>query len=102
MYQLTASYAPPENPEAFLEHYRVKHVPLARAFPKVRAFDWIICESADGSHSPHFVIAVVRWNSKDDALAALASPAGQAAVADLANFASAGVDIDLGEVQAEV
>ncbi|MGH3439764.1 MAG: EthD family reductase [Sciscionella sp.] len=102
MFQLTASYAHPENPDAFLAHYRGTHAPLALGFPKVRAFDWTICESADGSRPPHFLIAAVRWDSKDDALAALASPAGEAAVADLANFAGAGVDIDLGEVNVEL
>lgn len=102
MYQLTATYAHPENPEAFLEHYRTKHTPIARDFPKARFFGWTICETSDGSRAPHFLIAVVHWDSKQDALAALASPAGEAAVADLANFAGAGVDIDLGEVQVEV
>ncbi len=48
------------------------------------------------------MIAVLQWDSKDDALAALASPTGEAAIADLANFAGAGVDIELGEVQVEV
>jgi uncharacterized protein (TIGR02118 family) len=102
MYQLTASYAHPEDPEAFLEHYRTKHAPLGREFPKARFFGWTICETADESRPPHFLIAVVQWDSKEDALAALASPAGQAAVADLANFAGAGVDIDLGELQVEL
>ena len=102
MYQLTASYAHPADPDAFLEHYRGKHVPIAREFPKARFFGWTICETADGSRPPHYLIAVVHWDSRDDALAALASPAGKAAVADLANFASAGVDIDLGEVQSEI
>ena len=102
MYQLTASYAHPADPDAFLEHYREKHVPIAREFPKARFFGWTICETADGSRPPHFLIAVVHWDSQDDALAALASPAGKAAVADLANFAAAGVDIDLGEIQTEI
>lgn len=100
--RLTAVYAHPDNPDAFLDHYRTKHAPIARDFPKLRSFGWTVCETADGSRPPHFVIAVLQWDSKDDALAALASPTGEAAIADLANFAGAGVDIELGEVQVEV
>lgn len=102
MYQLTATYAHPEDPEAFLTHYRTTHAALARRLPKLGFLGWTICESANGSPPPHFVIAVLHWDNKDDALAALASPEGTAVVADLANFAGAGVEIDLGEVLLEV
>lgn len=102
MYQLTATYAHPQDPDAFLEHYRSTHAPIARKFPKATFFGWSICETTDGSPPPHFLVAVVQWDTKDDALAALGSPAGEQAVADLANFAAAGVDLDLGEVHREV
>lgn len=102
MYQLTASYAHPKDSEAFLEHYRSKHAPLAKKLPNLKSFAWKVCETADGTRPPHFVIAVLRWDNRDEALAALASSAGKETVADLANFAAAGVDIDLGEVQIEV
>jgi len=102
MYQLVASYAHPDDPAAFVEHYRGTHAPIARDFPKVRSVRWSVCETPDGTRPAHFLIAVVTWDSKEDALAALASPAGEAAVADLANFAGAGVDIEFGEVVVEV
>ncbi len=62
-------------------------------------FGWTVFETADGSRPAHFAIAVLHWDTKQDALAALASPPGEAAIADFANFAGAGVDIELGEVQ---
>ncbi|MBC2637454.1 EthD family reductase [Rhodococcus wratislaviensis] len=34
MYQLTATYNHPQDPDAFLGHYRSTHVPIAREFPK--------------------------------------------------------------------
>lgn len=102
MYQLAVIYAHPESPDAFLEHYRTKHAPIARTFPKLRSYTWAVCETPDGSRPPHFAVARLAWDSKEDALAALGSPAGQAAVADLPNFASAGVDLELGEVIDEV
>jgi len=101
MYQLTATYAHPESPDAFVEHYRTTHAPLARELPKLTFFGWTVCETADGSRPAHFAIAVLHWDTKQDALAALASPTGEAAIADFANFAGAGVDIELGEVHVE-
>lgn len=102
MYQLTASYAPPSDPAAFLDHYRSVHAPLGRALPDVRSFTWTICRSVDGSPPAHFVLAVLRWDDEQHAMAALGSPAGAAVVADLANFAGAGVDIELGECVVEI
>jgi uncharacterized protein (TIGR02118 family) len=98
MYQLTAVYAHPEDPEAFLAHYRDVHVPLAAKMPNVREVGWLRSETPDGTKPPHFVVAVLRWDTREDALAALGSPEGEAAVADLANFAGAGVDIEFGEL----
>ena len=85
MYQLTAVYAHPEDPEASLRHYRGVHIPLAAKLPNVRDIGWIRCETPDGTRPVHFVVAVLRWDSKEDALAALGSPEGEAAVADLGN-----------------
>ncbi|MCU1631038.1 MAG: hypothetical protein JWP64_5987 [Pseudonocardia sp.] len=68
----------------------------------MKSFDWTVYETPAGSRPAHFLIAVLRWDTKEDALAALASPPAEAAVADLANFADAGVDIELGEVVVEI
>ena len=102
MYQLVASYAHPDSSDAFLNHYRNTHVPLAAKFPNVRSFTWSVCESQDGTKPPHFVVAVVMWDSKEDSLEALASAIGQDVVADLGNFAGAGVDVEFGEVTSVV
>lgn len=102
MFQLAASYAAPDDPESFVAHYRATHAPLVRALPNVRSFTWAVSESLDDRAPAHFVIATIRWDSRHDALAALASPEGQATVADLTNFAGAGVDIELGECTVEV
>ncbi len=96
MYQLTASYAHPADPGAFLKHYREKHVPIAHELPKARFFGWTSCETADGSRPPHFLMTVVHRDPRNHTLAAFASPA------DPANFAAAGAGIELGEVQTEI
>jgi uncharacterized protein (TIGR02118 family) len=98
MYQPIATYAHPEGPEAFVSHYRGVHIPLAAKLPRVRDVGWIRCETPDGTKPAHVVVAVLRRDSEADALAALESPEMEAAVADLGNFAGAGVDIEFGEV----
>jgi hypothetical protein len=48
------------------------------------------------------LVAVLDWPTKEAAMAALDSPAGKEAVADLPNFASAGVDMEFQELHEEV
>jgi len=88
MYRLTVVYDFPPDEEKFLKHYREVHAVLATKLPKLVAFDWGVCESPDGAKPPFFLVATLDWASKEDALAALGSPAGKEANADLANFAS--------------
>ncbi|MCE0762071.1 EthD family reductase [Pseudonocardia kujensis] len=98
MYQLTAVYAHPGDPEAFVAHYRDKHAKIAAQLPDVRFYDWHVCESLDGSTPAYFLAAIVQWDSKEAAVASLGSGVGQQAVADMANFAEAGCEMHFGEV----
>ncbi|NHN55612.1 EthD family reductase [Calidifontibacter sp. DB0510] len=98
MYQLTVSYAHPQDPEAFLSHYEQVHLPLAAKFPRLVTASWQRCETLDGSQPPHFVIAQLCWETKEDALADMGTDEGKAVARDLRNFAQAGVDMDFGEL----
>jgi uncharacterized protein (TIGR02118 family) len=102
MYQIVVSYAQPSDPQAFLDYYRNSHVPVATKIPGVRHYGWIVCKRPDGEPPAHFVIAVLRFDSEQDAMDALGSPEGQAAVADVANFAQAGLELEMGEVISEI
>jgi uncharacterized protein (TIGR02118 family) len=102
MYRLTASYAHPADHDAFVEHYRDIHAKLGAQLPGVRAFSWGVCETPDGTKPAHALVAVLDWDTKEAALAAFESPAGKEAVADLANFAQAGVDLEFQELRTEV
>ncbi|MDI2031976.1 EthD family reductase [Saccharopolyspora sp. TS4A08] len=86
MYRLTVIYDHPADPDAFLRHYRDVHAVLASKMPRLQSYEWGVCEMPDGSAPPHFVVATLDWASKDDAMAALQSPEGQAGTADLGNF----------------
>lgn len=93
MHKLIALYAPPENPEQFKNHLLEVHLPLVRAFPGLQGlrvgFD-VACPSG-----PSRYFAVVECDFADEAAmhAALLSKEGQAASADVPNYAGAGFTI---------
>lgn len=91
MYRLVVHYHHPEDPQAFLEHYRSTHAPLAGRLEKLSAYTWGTCETLDGTRPEYFLAAVLDWPSKEAALADLGSPVGAETSADMANFAQAGV-----------
>lgn len=94
MYQLCALYAHPEDPAAFDEHYRTVHAPLAAKVPGITSFTMAWCRpGADGAKPPYHLIATLYADSQEAMEAGLGGPEGQAAVADLANFAGAGVEM---------
>jgi uncharacterized protein (TIGR02118 family) len=93
VYRVVVSYAHPEDQQAFLEHYRTVHAPLAKTMPGLVGYSWGVAEMPDGATPEHFLVAALDWPSKDVALQSLGSPEGQAGMADLANFAQAGVSM---------
>ncbi|MDT9592288.1 EthD family reductase [Nocardioides zeae] len=97
MFRALVVYAHPEDPEAFLRHYREVHAPLARAMPGLRSFTWGRCVDPAGGRPEAFVVATLEWPDRDTGLASLASPEGEQGTADLANFAGAGVSVHLVE-----
>jgi uncharacterized protein (TIGR02118 family) len=101
-YRLIAAYAHPADQEAFVAHYRDVHAPLAAKLPDLRSFTWGVCETPDGSRPAHALVAVLDWDTREAAQGALSSEAGAAAVADLENFAQAGVDLEFVEVNTTV
>ena len=100
MYQLTALYSHPEDPAAFDKHYREVHSGLGAALPDVKAFtmSWP-APGPDGAKPSYYFVATLYWDTAEQCQAALSGPAGEAAIADLPNFASAGVDIMTGPAE---
>ena len=96
-HQLTALYHHPDDVGAFDRHYDGTHAVLAAKMPGIRSYT--VCRpgpDADGNKPAFHLVAVVTWDSEEAMQAALSGPEGQEAVADLANFAGAGVEILLG------
>ena len=93
MAQVLVLYNTPAEPAAFDRYYREKHIPLARKIPGLRAY--LISSSAVQAlaGSAPYLVAILNFDSMADLNAALASPEGQAAAADLPNFASGGATL---------
>jgi len=91
MYDLFVLYNRPEDSEAFDRHYASTHVPLVRELPLLQDFTWgkVSAEETDG----YYLVARLTYASKADADVSMASQAGAASVADLANFAQAGATV---------
>jgi uncharacterized protein (TIGR02118 family) len=86
-------YNAPADPAAFDRYYHEPHIPLARKIPGLRS--GVISSGpvqAIGGTAPYLVV-ILRFDSLADLKAALASPEGQAAAADLSNFATGGATL---------
>ncbi len=94
MAQLLVLYHQPADPAAFDRYYSETHVPIAKKIPRLRSYivnDGPVNVLA-GSPSP-YLVAELGFDSVADLQAGMASSEGQAAAADLGNFAQAGVTI---------
>lgn len=95
---LFALYNHPEDTAAFDHHYQETHSALGLAFPGLRSFVGVHPgPTADGAPAPYYFMAALAFDDEASLNAALAGPEGAAAVADLANFAGAGVTLVNGD-----
>ncbi len=88
-------YNHPSDPAAFDAYYTGTHVPTAKKIAGLRSYTVSSGPVAggDGSASPYYLVAELGFDSGAAIQQALQSPEGAATVADLGNFAQAGVTI---------
>jgi uncharacterized protein (TIGR02118 family) len=99
MTQVLVLYNVPADAAAFEQYYRETHIPIAKRIPGLRSY--VISKGpvqALAGTAPHLV-ATLTYDSMADLNAALASPEGQAAAADVAKFATAGATLLIFETQ---
>ena len=98
MATLFAIYQQPKDPAAFDSYYFNTHVPLAKTIPGLRSYE-VTRGDVMGMGGKHgaYLVALLEFDSLAAIGAAMGSPQGQATAADLANFASAGVDVMMAE-----
>ena len=100
MAKLFAIYQQPKDTAAFDSYYFNKHVPLAKTIPGLISYE-VTSGDVMGMAGKHgvYLIAVLEFASMAAVAAAMASPEGQATSIDLGNFASAGVDVMIGDTK---
>ncbi|MEO2089719.1 MAG: EthD family reductase [Gemmataceae bacterium] len=92
MTRLTVLYGHPTDPAAFDRYYHDVHIPIARRMTGLSGWTIGKCESATpGERPPYYMIVGLYAATRADLEAILASPEGQATIADVPNFASGGV-----------
>ena len=101
MTKLTILYGHPTDSEAFEKYYAETHLPLASKMPGVDRMELTkFGPGPDGAPPEYFRMAELYFASTEQFQATLGSPEGQAAVADLSNFATGGVTKLVGSVDA--
>ncbi len=98
MAKLYAIYQQPQDAAAFDRHYFDTHVPLAKTIPGLLSYE-VTRGDVMGMAGKHavYMVAALEFESMAAIGAAMGSAQGQATAADLANFASAGVEIMMAE-----
>ncbi|TMG81850.1 MAG: EthD family reductase [Betaproteobacteria bacterium] len=95
MAKVFAMYKHPADAAAFDSYYYRSHVPLAKKIPGLKRYDVTRgpISSIGGGAVPYYLIAVLTFDSLAAIQSALTTPEGQATAADLAKFATGGVDL---------
>ena len=93
MAKLIATYQQPADPVAFDAYYHETHVPLVKSIPGLRSFE-VSRGAVMGMAGKHgvYMVGILDFETIEALGAGMASPQGQATVADLAHFAMAGAD----------
>ncbi|HND51774.1 MAG TPA: EthD family reductase [Pirellulaceae bacterium] len=100
MIRLLVLYGHPKDPEAFDRYYAEIHVPLAQRMRGLKK--WTIGKvtgTPGDAPSPYYYIADLYADTREQLDAIIASPEGQAAVADVPNYATGGVTFLYTEVE---
>ena len=94
MAQLVVMYKTPRDVAAFDKHYFEKHVPLAKKIPGVRKYEVSSGPVATpAGPSGYHLVAILHFDDSETMKKALTGAEAQAAVADVQNFATGGVDL---------
>ena len=102
MIRLLVLYGHPQDPAAFDRYYYATHIPIARQMKGLKK--WTVGKvqgTPGGEPSPYYYVADLYMESREDFETLLASQEGQAAVADVPNYASGGVTFlytEVGEI----
>lgn len=93
MANLIVLYKTPKDPAAFDKHYAETHIALAKKLPGLRRYE--ISRGPVGSPAGPtgvHLVAILNFDNTAAIQSAIASPEGQAALADVQRMATGGTD----------
>jgi uncharacterized protein (TIGR02118 family) len=93
MHKLVALYNQPENTDRFRKHLEEVHLPLVAKFSGLRSIRHGFGIASGAENSPYYAVVECEFDDEAAMNKALSSPEGAAAVADVPNYATAGVAI---------
>ena len=94
MARLVVMYGTPKDPGAFDKHYFETQVPIAKQIPGLRKYEVSRGPIATPAGASRFhLIATLHFDDMSAVRNAFASPQGQVAAADVAKFATGGVEM---------
>ncbi len=100
MIKATLLYKHPTDPEAFEKYYQETHLPIAANMKDVEKLELTkFLSTQDAGKPEYYRMAELYFTDPMKMQSSMASPEGQAAVADLPNFATGGVTILVGSVE---
>lgn len=100
MAKLLVLYRAPKDPSVFERYYRDTHIPLVKKISGLRKLETSKGPvNAPGGGAPYHFVATLEFDSMEALGGALGSPEGQAAAADVGNFADGGADLLFFETQ---
>lgn len=94
MARLVVMYKPPADKAAFDKHYFEKHIPLAKTIPGLRKYE--VSQGpvmTPAGPSSFHLIATLHFDDVAAIQRGFGSPEGQAAAADVQDFATGGVEM---------
>lgn len=90
MHKIVVLYSHPKSPDEFRRYYVETHLPLAAKLPGLKASRHAFDLEGVGGPSPYFAVWEGEFEDAAAMGAAMGSPAGQAVVADVPNYATGG------------
>jgi uncharacterized protein (TIGR02118 family) len=90
VHRVLVLYLPPKDPQASREYFENTHIPLAAKMPGQRSMRYSFEVAAADGESPYFGVMEAEFDDVEALGAAMASPEGQAVVADIPNYATGG------------
>lgn len=98
MFKLIALYKTPQDPEAFMAHYKGAHVSLVAKVPGLRKVEVTKVVNTLMGDQGNFLLAEMYFADEASYKAAMKSPENAAAGKDLGTFAAGLVTLMKGEV----